>query len=205
MQVVASPHILRAAKVVVVGVGGTGSAAATALAASGMGRLHLVDDDRVELSNLNRQTLYAEADIGRLKVDAARDRLRRTNSDITVTAQRTRITGPGDLEAILPGCDLLVMCADRPDDIRTWANTACLNADLPWVDGGYHGPLVTVGAYAPHRRLPHLPAPHRGRAVAARHRRRHRPGQGAAPRPGPARWPRCRYARPGSSAPTPSS
>ncbi|MFJ5220520.1 HesA/MoeB/ThiF family protein [Streptomyces sp. NPDC088354] len=128
---------------------GTGGAAATALAASGVGRLHLVDDDRVE-SNFNRQTLYAEADIGRLKFDAARDRLRQINSDITVTGQRTRVTGPSDLAAVLPGCDLLVMCADQPDDIRTWANAACMNANMPWVDGGYHGPLVTVGAYAPH-------------------------------------------------------
>ncbi|WP_326581616.1 ThiF family adenylyltransferase (plasmid) [Actinacidiphila glaucinigra] len=143
-------RILRSAKVVVVGVGGTGGAAATALAASGIGRLHLVDHDRVELSNLNRQTLFRERDITRLKVDAARDRLHQTNSDITVTGQRSRITSPDDLAEILPGFDLLMMCADQPDDIRTWANEACLKANLPWIDGGYHGPLVTVGAYAPH-------------------------------------------------------
>ncbi|MFF3257005.1 HesA/MoeB/ThiF family protein [Actinacidiphila glaucinigra] len=144
-------RILRSAKVVVVGVGGTGGAAAMALAASGVGRLHLVDDDRVELSNLNRQTLFGESDIGRLKVDAAASRIAQTNSDVTVTRQQMRIAGPSDFDAILPGFDLLVMCADHPTDIRQWANAACLKSGMPWVDGGYHGPLVTVGAYAPHR------------------------------------------------------
>src|SRR5690606_16641134 len=62
---------LRSARVLVIGVGGAGTSAAQALAASGVGLLHLVDDDRVELSNLNRQLVYTEADIGRAKVSVA--------------------------------------------------------------------------------------------------------------------------------------
>ncbi len=67
---------LARSRVTVVGLGGSGAGAAAALAASGVGRLHCVDPDAVELSNLNRQVLYSEDDIGRPKVDAALERLR---------------------------------------------------------------------------------------------------------------------------------
>lgn len=67
------------ARVTVVGVGGTGGVVALALTASGVGRIHCVDSDVVELSNLNRQVLYTEQDLGRPKVEAAVDRLRKLN------------------------------------------------------------------------------------------------------------------------------
>jgi hypothetical protein len=135
--------------VVLVGLGGTGSAAALALAASGVGRLHCIDADTVELSNLNRQFLYTEDDLGKPKADAALARLRRLNSDIEISAERLRLASMDDCAAAVAGCDLLALCADEPDDLRIWVNRACLAAGVPWVDGGYHGPLVTVGAYAP--------------------------------------------------------
>jgi molybdopterin/thiamine biosynthesis adenylyltransferase len=145
---------LRNARVLLVGLGGTGGAAALALAASGVGELRCVDPDTVELSNLNRQTLYSEADLGRPKAEAARARLRALNSDITVVARRLRITGPDDLRPLVeeaPRPDLLLLCADRPDDIRRWTNRVCLSAGLPWLDAGYRGPLATVGVHAPGR------------------------------------------------------
>jgi molybdopterin/thiamine biosynthesis adenylyltransferase len=142
-------RILRNARVVLVGLGGTGSAAALALAASGVGRLHCIDADTVELSNLNRQFLYTEDDLGKPKADAALARLRRLNSDIEISAERLRLASMDDCAAAVAGCDLLALCADEPDDLRIWVNRACLAAGVPWVDGGYHGPLVTVGAYAP--------------------------------------------------------
>ncbi len=80
---------LRSARVTVVGLGGTGGCAAAALAASGVGYLHCVDRDLVELSNLNRQVLYSESDIHRPKADMAAARLRGLNSDVTITGQRT--------------------------------------------------------------------------------------------------------------------
>jgi molybdopterin/thiamine biosynthesis adenylyltransferase len=142
-------RILRGARVVVVGLGGTGSAAALSLAASGIGRLHCIDPDSVELSNLNRQALYTEDDLGRPKAEAALAHLRRLNSDIEITAERLRIASRDDCAAVVAGYDLLALCADQPDELRIWANRACLAGRLPWVDGGYHGPLVTAGAYVP--------------------------------------------------------
>jgi molybdopterin/thiamine biosynthesis adenylyltransferase len=142
-------RILRDSRVVLAGLGGTGAMAALALAASGIGRLHCIDADTVELSNLNRQALYTEGDLGKPKADAALPRLRQLNSDIEITAERLQIASQDDCAAAVAGCDLFALCADEPDDLRIWANRACLAAGVPWVDGGYHGPLVTVGVYVP--------------------------------------------------------
>lgn len=146
---------LRRARVLVLGVGGTGGVAAQMLVAAGVGQVHLVDPDVVELSNLNRQLLYREADIGRPKVDAALAALHGLNSDVTVTGERREVGGPDDLVALLaPGegrsrYDLLVLGADRPPEIRRWANRVCLAFGVPWVEGGYRGPLVTAGVHRP--------------------------------------------------------
>ncbi|HEU5107314.1 MAG TPA: ThiF family adenylyltransferase, partial [Micromonosporaceae bacterium] len=140
---------LRSAAVTLVGLGGTGGNAALALAASGVGTLHCVDCDTVELSNLNRQILYTEADIGRPKIDAAAERLRALNSDITVTTQHERIRGVAGFRDLVADCDVLLLCADSPGEIRAWANRACLDSGTPWVDSGYHGPRASVCVYLP--------------------------------------------------------
>ncbi|MER5404481.1 ThiF family adenylyltransferase [Streptomyces sp. NPDC002769] len=159
---------LLGARVLLIGVGGTGGHAAQSLVASGVGHLHCVDPDVVELSNLNRQPLFREPDLGRPKVEAALGTLRALNSDVTVTGERREVRGPEDLaELVRSGApevpdppeaprasgpyDLLVLAADRPDDIRRWANRVCLAAGLPWVDAGYRGPLVTAGVHVPGR------------------------------------------------------
>jgi molybdopterin/thiamine biosynthesis adenylyltransferase len=80
---------LRASRVTVVGVGGTGGVAALALAAAGVGQLHCVDPDVVDLSNLGRQVVYTEDDTGRPKVGGAVARLRRLNADIAVSGEDT--------------------------------------------------------------------------------------------------------------------
>jgi molybdopterin-synthase adenylyltransferase len=141
--------LLRAARVTVVGIGGTGGVAALALAAAGIGWLHCVDPDSVELSNLSRQVIYAEDDIGRPKADAAVARLRALNADIAVSGERLRIGSPDDVLPLARDCDVLLLTADEPPDVRAWANRACIAAARPWVDAGYHGPLVQVGVYRP--------------------------------------------------------
>ncbi|GAB2767458.1 PqqD family peptide modification chaperone [Amycolatopsis magusensis] len=140
---------LAGARVVVIGVGGGGCTAALNLGMSGVGHLHCVDPDVVELSNLNRQILYTEPDQGRLKVDVAVERLRAANSDIEVTGEAKRIDGVPPLQRLAADCDVLVMVADQPAEIRTWANQACARTGTPWVYGGYHGPQINVGVYRP--------------------------------------------------------
>ena len=124
-------------------------AAAMALAASGVGRLLLVDGDTVELSNLGRQTLYTETDIGKPKVEAAADRLRLLNQDITIVTQRRRVDTSAEVAALAGDADVLVLCADTPRDLRIRVNQGCLAAGTAWVDAGYHGPLVQASAYVP--------------------------------------------------------
>ncbi|GHH42158.1 HesA/MoeB/ThiF family protein [Lentzea cavernae] len=140
---------LRGARVTVIGVGGAGATAALALVMSGVGHVHCVDRDHVELSDLNRQVLYTERHIGWPKTDAAVERLREYNSDVLVTGEQTTIDGVDVLRRFAAYSDVLVLTADRPEDIRSWANQACHATRTPWVYGGYVGPRPTVGIYLP--------------------------------------------------------
>ncbi|MGV9455646.1 HesA/MoeB/ThiF family protein [Streptomyces sp. NPDC003635] len=142
---------LRRARVLLIGLGGTGGAAARDLVASGVGRLHCLEPDVVELSNLNRQTLYGEHDIGTPKLDAALPALRALNSEATVTGERSEVRGPEDIRRLVPSYDLLLLAADRPAVIRRWANQVCLATGTPWAEAGYRGPLVSVGVFSPGR------------------------------------------------------
>jgi len=105
---------LRAATVAVIGAGGIGSPAIQYLAAAGIGRLILIDDDRVDLSNLQRQTLFGEADVGEMKVAAASEAVARLNPHIHLTKFARRIdagnarTLLADADVVLDGCDNFV-------------------------------------------------------------------------------------------------
>ncbi|GAA0414167.1 ThiF family adenylyltransferase [Microbispora corallina] len=143
---------LKRSRAVVLGLGGTGSHVAWALAAVGVGEIHCVDPDRIELSNLNRQILYTEDDIGQFKADVAANRISRVNSDVTVTRSRERVESEGDLARLVDGYDVLALCADEPrgaENIKVWASRACAAAGVPWAGGGYSGPVVTCGVFAP--------------------------------------------------------
>ncbi|MFT7836776.1 ThiF family adenylyltransferase [Saccharothrix sp. BKS2] len=141
--------LLHQSRVTVVGLGGVGAAAAWALAASGVGQVHCVDGDVVELSNLNRQLLYTEQDLGRSKVEVAVEQLRKHNSQVSITGQHGVIDRPDTLWSLAAGCDVLLLAADTPGDIRSWTNRACLATGTVWVHSGYHGPQVHVGLYRP--------------------------------------------------------
>jgi len=124
---------LARAHVLVVGAGGLGSPIALYLAAAGVGVIGLVDDDRVELSNLQRQVLYSEADIGFSKVDVAARRLRSLNSDISVVEHRTRIT-PENALALLANYDVIVDGTDNYGT-RYLLSDACALVGKPHVWG----------------------------------------------------------------------
>jgi molybdopterin/thiamine biosynthesis adenylyltransferase len=121
---------LKAAKVLVMGAGGIGGPAALYLAAAGVGRIGLVDDDKVSLSNLQRQIQFAETDLGRAKVDAARERLGAVNSDVDIVAIERRIT-PETARDLVRGWEVVI---DGTDSFETRAavGEACVaeNATL---------------------------------------------------------------------------
>lgn len=151
-----SPHEvqrrLKAAHVTVLGLGGTGSAMAMSLVAAGVGSLTCVDFDAVERSNLNRQLLYDEDDVGAPKVATAVRRLRRLNADARVDGLELRVESPEDLLGLMAGSDLFVLCADQPNpDIQLWTNEAALRTDTPWSISLYAGPMIVTGIFVPSR------------------------------------------------------
>lgn len=124
---------LREASVLVVGAGGLGSPAALYLAAAGVGRIGVLDSDRVELSNLHRQILHDTPSVGRTKVDSAGRRLRGLNPDIEVVPIEARLTAENALE-LMAGWDLVVDGSDN-FPTRYLVNDACTLLGIPCVFG----------------------------------------------------------------------
>src|SRR6185437_4151184 len=127
---------LKAARVAVIGAGGLGSPAALYLAAAGVGTLGLVDCDRVELSNLQRQVLFDTAAVGRLKTEAARERLLALNPEISVIAHTLTLRAENVLE-VLRGYDLVLDGTDRLTT-RYLVNDACVLLGKPLVSAAIH-------------------------------------------------------------------
>ncbi|HEU5474655.1 MAG TPA: ThiF family adenylyltransferase [Actinophytocola sp.] len=141
---------LKSASVALLGLGGTGSAVAQGLVASGVGALHCADFDVVEEPNLCRQLLYTEHDIGAPKLKQALERLRAMNSFVDVTGEERHARGPADIAALMTGRDVFVLCADTPQpDIMRWANEAALATGTPWYTALYTGPMAVVAGYLP--------------------------------------------------------
>jgi len=141
---------LLGATVAVIGAGGIGSPALQYLAAAGVGRLIVIDDDRVDLSNLQRQTLFAIADIGTPKAEAARAALARLNPDVTVDPRIVRLdaTNAADLiagaDVVLDGCDNFAT--------RLTVADAALAARIPLVSaavGQFEGQLGVFRGWEP--------------------------------------------------------
>lgn len=133
--------------VALVGCGGLGTWVACGLAGAGVRTLILIDDDRVELSNLNRQLLYTEAQLGELKVTAAKAAFEAHNREIDVVPLVRRIRGPADLSDVLAlRPDFVIATADRPPhELPRWVNRACLEAGVPWIGAGQFPPRLRVG------------------------------------------------------------
>jgi adenylyltransferase/sulfurtransferase len=129
----------------VVGAGGLGSPAALALAASGVGRIGLADEDRVDLSNLTRQILHRTADVGRPKVDSGAERLRALAPGVQVAAHRTRL-GTSEAASLVAGYDVVVEGSDNLET-KLLVNEACLQEGKPLVMGAilrFFGQVLTV-------------------------------------------------------------
>lgn len=124
---------LRAARVMVIGLGGLGCPVVQYLAAAGVGNFVLVDSDRVSLSNLQRQILFTQADIGRFKVEVAKGWIEKQNPQIVVEAY-TEMLSAQNATAYLALADIVVDCTDN-FAARYLINDACALANKPWVYG----------------------------------------------------------------------
>lgn len=135
---------LARAHVAVVGLGGLGSAVVAYLAGAGVGHLVLIDHDTVSLSNLQRQVLYSESQVGTSKAQCAMSRVKALNGDVQVTAHARALTHDNGLE-LLRGCNLVVDCTDNYV-VRYLIDDLCEALDIPWVYGsiGEFGGQVSV-------------------------------------------------------------
>jgi bacteriocin biosynthesis cyclodehydratase domain-containing protein len=137
---------LENARLVVLGVGGLGGWSALSLACCGIGEMLLVDGDRVEESNLNRQVLYSETDIGRLKVEVAAERLGGFNSRMRLETVAEKVDGEAAIASLIEGYDLVIDAADWPaHEIEQWCNGACFAAAIPYITMSHFPPIARVG------------------------------------------------------------
>lgn len=136
---------IKAAKVLLVGAGGLGSAVGFYLAAAGIGKIGIVDSDAIDLSNLNRQVLHRNGDIGLAKAESARFALKNLNQDIEVLAYPIRLTLQ-NAEQIVMDYDMIVDCSDN-FPARYLMNQICVLSGKPFFYGavsGFEGQMMTI-------------------------------------------------------------
>jgi len=136
---------LKAARVAVVGIGGLGCPASVYLAAVGIGKIILIDKEKFELNNLNRQILGWQRDIGKFKAEVAKEKLKALNSDIKVEAVVAEIT-KNNAHSVIKDVDVVV---DGQDNWKTRfiINEHCVRRGIPFIHAGVsalHGQMTTI-------------------------------------------------------------
>ena len=137
--------LLKNSKVCVVGTGGLGHPIISRLAAMGVGNLRIIDRDIIELSNLHRQTLFDEKDVGQVKVEVAARKLQEKNPDCHIEPLSVSVN---DVTAhqVIAGCDVVIDALDSVN-ARYALNAACIRAEIPFVTGaavGVTGQVFTI-------------------------------------------------------------
>ncbi|MDI7260146.1 MAG: HesA/MoeB/ThiF family protein [Thermodesulfobacteriota bacterium] len=136
---------LKRSRVVIAGAGGLGSPIAIYLTAAGIGMIRMIDHDQVALSNLNRQILHWEEDIGKKKVDSARTKLRNLNRAVEIEAIAETITEE-NASRLVEGCDAIVDALDNLP-IRYILNRCAIEKNIPFFHGavnGFEGRVMTI-------------------------------------------------------------
>lgn len=140
---------LAGASALVVGCGGLGAGAIPALIAAGLGRVTLIDDDVVEVSNLNRQTLFTHDDLGAPKVERAVARMRALAPSTRVEGLRRRLVA--DDVALISQHDVVCDCTDSMASRRA-LSSACAAAGVPWVWAAVDGWSAVISVFMPGER-----------------------------------------------------
>jgi molybdopterin/thiamine biosynthesis adenylyltransferase len=138
---------LKNARVFVAGAGGLGSPLCTYLAVAGIGHLRLVDFDRIELSNLNRQILHWDKDLNRLKIESAREKLEQINPSIEIEAFSERID-QSSVESLVGEADGIVDCMDN-FPTRYLLNRTAIRRRIPFFHAAVSGLEARVSTFVP--------------------------------------------------------
>ena len=135
---------IKRVSILVIGAGGLGSSVLQYLSAAGVGKIGIVDDDKVELSNLNRQLIYGENDLGKSKVDVAKNHISKSNPSIEIETFKIHID-ENNLPDIIDGYDLIADCSDNIET-RLSINDTCIKYKKTWVMaavGGFFGQIAS--------------------------------------------------------------
>lgn len=136
---------LLSARVLIIGAGGLGSPAALYLASAGIGTIGIVDSDKVELNNLQRQILHSAKDVGKPKVESAKERLSGINQDVKIVPYNMRLTSENILD-VIKDYDIVVDGSDN-FPTRYLVNDACILSKKPLSHGGifrFDGQAITI-------------------------------------------------------------
>jgi molybdopterin/thiamine biosynthesis adenylyltransferase/molybdopterin synthase catalytic subunit len=139
--------VLKNAKIAIIGVGGLGCPAATALCMAGVGTINLHDPDRVSLSNLHRQPLYSADQVGEKKVEIAAAKLRAINPFITIIAHENYVS-PANARSLLDGVDLVLDCTDNLQS-KLSVHDACFKLRIPLVSASVYQFEGTLRTFVP--------------------------------------------------------
>jgi molybdopterin/thiamine biosynthesis adenylyltransferase len=130
-------HRLKTTRVALLGLGGLGSLLLYDLVALGVHNIRAVEFDTIELSNLNRQILYSESDVGRPKAEAAAERILAFNPHLDLQVLPKKLSSMEDVREAIEGCDCVLCVADRPKmELISWVNEACVRLNIPLINGG---------------------------------------------------------------------
>ena len=140
---------LKNSKVCVVGVGGLGNPITTRLTAMGVGKLRIVDRDIIELSNLHRQTMFDEDDVGQVKAEVAQKKLKKLNPEVEIEALPVSVNDYNAAD-IIDGCDVVIDALDSVN-ARYSLNKACVEKNIPFVTGAAVGVTGQVFTVLPNR------------------------------------------------------
>jgi len=141
---------LKSTSVVIFGLGGVGSNVLYNLAAMGVCNIKAVDYDEVELSNLNRQIIYNESDIGQLKTRAAKNRISQFLPHANIEFVNKKISCSSDIEEIISGQDIVISAIDQPrEKVMDWFNVACVKYNVPFLCGAIDSRVAICYAIIP--------------------------------------------------------
>jgi len=138
---------LKHSTVAVIGCGGIGNYVSYMLTTMGVGKIILVDDDKVELSNLTRQFLFSEKDVGFSKISILQRELLKRNSGISIAKYPLKIKSEKDLYKIKENVNLFVLSADTPSDIIYWMNRYAVKKMVAYLNVGYFNDISVVGPF----------------------------------------------------------
>lgn len=127
---------IKQAKVVLLGVGGVGTHILYDLISIGITNITAIDFDTIELSNLNRQILYDESDVGKKKVAAAKTNISRYINNHNIKFIDEYLTSSEQVYNLVKNSDVVIGCVDRPSNVVSWINEGCVKAKVPFITGG---------------------------------------------------------------------